>query len=78
VLLCFLVAAIVLWNTVYLQRAVQALADDGQAVDEIRPPVIRRRRGPGQFASSAATWHGLDPSPTFIKQDSSSLKYRAR
>jgi TnpA family transposase len=28
------VAAIVLWNTVYLQRAVQALADGGQAVDE--------------------------------------------
>jgi hypothetical protein len=26
--------AIVLWNTVYLQRAVQALADGGQAVDE--------------------------------------------
>jgi TnpA family transposase len=28
------VAAIVLWNTVYLQRAVQALEDGGQAVDE--------------------------------------------
>ena len=28
------VAAIVLWNTVYLQRAVQALADGGQAVAE--------------------------------------------
>jgi hypothetical protein len=28
------VAAIVLWNTVCLQRAVQALADGGQALDE--------------------------------------------
>ena len=28
------VAAIVLWNTVYLQRAVQALADGGQTIDE--------------------------------------------
>jgi hypothetical protein len=28
------VAAIVLWNTVYLERAVQALRDSGQAVDD--------------------------------------------
>jgi hypothetical protein len=37
------VAAIVLWNTVYLERAVQALADGGQTIDETRCSTISRR-----------------------------------
>jgi hypothetical protein len=28
------VAAIILWNTVYLERAIQALRDTGQDIDE--------------------------------------------
>jgi hypothetical protein len=28
------VAAIVLWNTVYLKRAIEALRDDGSSIDE--------------------------------------------
>jgi hypothetical protein len=32
------VAAIVLWNTVYLERAIQALRDGGHAVDETLLP----------------------------------------
>jgi TnpA family transposase len=30
----FVVAAIILWNTVYLERAIQALRDSGQKIDE--------------------------------------------
>jgi hypothetical protein len=32
--LTLVTAAIALWNTVYLERAIQALRDHGQAVDE--------------------------------------------
>ena len=35
-----LTAAIVLWNTVYLQRAVQALRSHGQPVDEVLLPYL--------------------------------------
>ena len=34
------VTAIVQWNTVYLQRAVQTLADDGQTIDEADAPPL--------------------------------------
>lgn len=35
------VAAILLWNTVYLERAVQALRDSGKEVDDMLVPTSR-------------------------------------
>ena len=36
-------AAIVLWNTVYLERAIQAIKDHGQTVDDSRCCSTSRR-----------------------------------
>ena len=38
------VAAIVLWNTIYLKRAIEALREDGRSIDESLLPHLSPRR----------------------------------
>jgi hypothetical protein len=57
------VAAIIVWNTVYLERAIQALRDTGQDIDEKLLPHL-----------SPLGWEHIDLTGDYISQQNKLLE----
>ena len=58
-----MVAAILLWNTVYLERAVQALRDTGKEVDDTLLPHL-----------SPLSWEHINLTGAYIWQQSGQIQ----